>query len=113
MAAQVEVKLGRVCDGAVDRGAGWNISTLPHLKNNKNLRGFRSWRTEQTRVSRFRRPYPLGFVRTEETRVVTLLNHNVGDARPVVLLQADAGLPDGDELWPSNLAGNTPERYRL
>lgn len=32
MAAQVEVKLGRVCDGAVDRGACWNISTLPNLQ---------------------------------------------------------------------------------
>lgn len=39
--------------------------------------------------------YPLGFVRTEETRVVTFLNHDVGDARPVVLLQTDTGLPDG------------------
>lgn len=32
MAAQVEVKLGRVCDGAVDCGACWNISTLPNLQ---------------------------------------------------------------------------------
>lgn len=42
-----------------------------------------------------RASYPLSFVRTEETSVVTLLNHNIGDAWSVVLLQADTGLPDG------------------
>lgn len=32
MAAQVEVELGRVCDGAVHRGARWDIATLPNLQ---------------------------------------------------------------------------------
>lgn len=40
MAAQVEVKLGRVCDGAVDRGARWNISTLPNLQEYPEIRRF-------------------------------------------------------------------------
>lgn len=32
MAAQVEVKLGRVCDGAVHCGACWDVATLPNLQ---------------------------------------------------------------------------------
>ena len=32
MAAQVEVELGRVCDGAVHRGACWDVAALPHLQ---------------------------------------------------------------------------------
>ena len=32
VAAQVEVKLGRVCDGAVHRGACWDVPALPHLR---------------------------------------------------------------------------------
>lgn len=32
MAAQVEIKFGRVCDGAVHCGASWNITTLPNLQ---------------------------------------------------------------------------------
>lgn len=108
MAAQVEVKLGRVCDGAVDRGARWDVSTLPNLQEDPESGRWFCWTTEQAGVPPGRTSYPLSFVRAEETSVVTLLNHNVGDARPVVLLQTDAGLPDGYELWPSHLRGNTP-----
>lgn len=50
--------------------------------------------------------HPLSFVGAEETSVVAFLHHYVGDTGPVVLLQADAGLPDGNELWPSNLMKN-------
>lgn len=32
MAAQVEVELGWVCDGAVHRGACWDITALPNLQ---------------------------------------------------------------------------------
>lgn len=32
MAAQVEVELGRVCDGAIHCGACWDIATLPNLQ---------------------------------------------------------------------------------
>lgn len=32
MAAQVEVKLGRVCDCAVHRGACWDVAALPDLR---------------------------------------------------------------------------------
>lgn len=32
VAAQVEVKLGRVCDGAVHCGASWNVTALPNLQ---------------------------------------------------------------------------------
>lgn len=32
MAAQVEVELGRVCDGAVHSGACWDITALPNLQ---------------------------------------------------------------------------------
>lgn len=32
MAAQVEIKFGRVCDGAVHCGASWNVTTLPNLQ---------------------------------------------------------------------------------
>lgn len=49
------------------------------------------------------RTYPLSFVGAEEPRVVAFLDHDVGDPWPVVLLQADAGLPDGDELRPRHL----------
>lgn len=76
MAAQVEIKFGRVCDGAVHCGASWNVTTLPN---------------------------PLSFVRAEETSMVTFLDHNVGNARPVILLQTDAGLPDGYQLGPCYL----------
>lgn len=34
---------------------------------------------------------------------MTLLDHDVGDARPVILLQTDASLPDGYQLWPRDL----------
>lgn len=96
MAAQVEVKLGRVCDGAVDCGACWNVSTLPNLQEQPQIKTFMLLRdrTQESHGSA-RTLYPLGFVRTEETRVVTFLNHDVGDARPVVLLQTDTSLPDG------------------
>lgn len=36
MAAQVEVELGRVCDGAVHRGACWDVTALPHLQQRIN-----------------------------------------------------------------------------
>lgn len=52
------------------------------------------------------RTYPLGFVGAEQPRVVAFLDHDVGDPRPVVLLQADAGLPDGDQLRPRHLKHN-------
>lgn len=32
MAAQVEVKLRRVCDGAVHCGASWYVTALPNLQ---------------------------------------------------------------------------------
>lgn len=32
VAAQVEVELGGVRDGAVHRGACWDVATLPHLQ---------------------------------------------------------------------------------
>lgn len=40
MAAQVEVKLGRVCDSAVDSGACWNVSTLPNLQEYPEIKTF-------------------------------------------------------------------------
>lgn len=46
---------------------------------------------------------PLSFIRTEETSVVTFLNYNVGNARPVILLQTDTRLPDGYQLRPRHL----------
>lgn len=36
MAAQVEVELGRVCDGAVHCGACWDIAALPDLQEEIN-----------------------------------------------------------------------------
>ena len=36
MAAQVEVELGRVCDGAVHRGACWDVTALPDLQQRIN-----------------------------------------------------------------------------
>lgn len=36
MAAKVEVELGRVCDGAVHRGACWDIAALPDLQEEKD-----------------------------------------------------------------------------
>jgi len=38
MAAQVEVELGRVCDGAVHRGACRDVTALPHLQRTIRLR---------------------------------------------------------------------------
>lgn len=32
MAAQVEVELGRVCDGAVHCGACWDVTAFPNLQ---------------------------------------------------------------------------------
>lgn len=93
MAAQVEVELGRVCDGAVNRGACWDISTLPNLREQPQVKTVEDRRHERAASVP---SYPLGFVGTEETSVVTFLNHDVGDAWPVVLLQTDAGFPDGD-----------------
>lgn len=60
MAAQVEVKLGRVCDGAVDRGACWDIPTLPNLQEYPEIKkiilledrpgtGFTLWKDPRTR----------------------------------------------------------------
>ena len=46
---------------------------------------------------------PLSFVGAEETSVVSFLDHDVGNARPVILLQTDAGLTDGYQLWPRHL----------
>lgn len=37
-------------------------------------------------------------IRAEQARVVALLHDNVSDAWLIVLLQTDAGLPDGQEL---------------
>lgn len=37
---------------------------------------------------------------------MAFLDHDVGDPRPVVLLQADAGLPDGNQLRPGHLKHN-------
>lgn len=34
---------------------------------------------------------------------MAFLDYDVGDPWPVVLLQADAGLPDGDQLRPGHL----------
>lgn len=42
--------------------------------------------------------HPLVLVRAEQPRVVSLLHHDEGDARLVILLQLDARLPDGQEL---------------
>lgn len=38
MAAQVEIKFGRVCDGAVHCGASWNVTTLPNLQEGNKVR---------------------------------------------------------------------------
>lgn len=46
---------------------------------------------------------PLSFIRAEETSVVTFLDYNVGNARPVILLQTDTCLPDGYKLRPCHL----------
>lgn len=37
MAAQVEVELGRVCDGAVHCGACWDVTALPNLQRSINV----------------------------------------------------------------------------
>lgn len=104
MAAQVEVKLGRVCDGAVHCGARWDVSTLSNLQEEipQSLHRCTLKKKPHIRVE-LSCAYPLSFVRAEKTRVMTLLDHNVGDARPVVLLQTDAGLPDGYQLRPGHL----------
>lgn len=39
--------------------------------------------------------YPLCSVGTEQPCVVSLLHHDVGYSRLVILLQADAGFPNG------------------
>lgn len=111
MAAQVEVKLGRVCDCAVHCGAGWDVSAFSHLRwrgdGERSLtalcyKGDEAAKGEAAATG----TYPLGFVGAEQPRVVAFLDHDVGDPRPVVLLQADAGLPDGDQLRPRHLKHN-------
>lgn len=46
----------------------------------------------------FVRAYPLIAVGAEQAGVVAFLHHNVGDARLVLFLQADAGLPDSQQF---------------
>lgn len=101
MAAQVEVKLRRMRDGAVHSGAGWNISALPHLQSKTKARETKQ--KYSVRRGGGGSTYPLSFVGAEQTRVMALLHHDVGDARPVVLFQTDARLPYGDQLRPGHL----------
>ena len=51
--------------------------------------------------------HPFVAVGTEEAGVVTLLHHDVGDARLVLLLQGDARLPDGQQLVVQHLGGES------
>ena len=100
MAAQVEVELRRVSDGAVHRGSGRDVPALPHLR-------VRTGSDQKLRAAKLSVMLagtdPLGLVGAEQAGVVTFLDHDVRDSGPVVLLQTDAGLPDGDELGPGYL----------
>lgn len=49
---------------------------------------------------------PLSFIRAEETSVVTFLDYNVGNARPVILFQTDTCLPNSYQLRPCYLKIN-------
>lgn len=71
MAAQIEVKLRGMCDAHVDRGARRNVARFARL---------------------------LLFVGAKQSSVMTLLHHNERDARPIVRLQLNAGLPNRRQL---------------
>lgn len=67
MRAEIKVKLGGVSDAHIDGGASGNVATAADL---------------------------FALVRAKEAGVMTLLHHNEGDARAVVLLEEDARLAD-------------------
>lgn len=67
------------------RNGRQRLSTLPKVQ-------------EDSETRRDSLTHPLVAIRAEQARVVALLHDDVSDAWLIVLLQTDAGLPDGQEL---------------
>lgn len=104
MTAEVKVKLVGMRDVCVHCGASRNVSTSPNLREKADRSQVfiniakikKAIKDSVTRHDSF--THPLIAICAEETRVVALLHDNVGNAWLIVLLQTDAGLPDGQEL---------------
>ena len=76
MTAQVEIKLGRMCDSDIDGGSWWDVARLAHL---------------------------VLLVGTEETCVVTFLDHDERDAWLEVHLQLQTRLAHCTQLMVQHL----------
>lgn len=76
MTAQIEIKLGRMRNTNVDRCARRYVARFARL---------------------------LLLVRTEQSRVMSLLHHNERDARPIVGLQLNASLANGRQFVLQNV----------
>lgn len=103
--AEVKVELVGMCDVCVHGGASRNVSTSANLSEEAERspqclftlqKCKRPLKDSETRLDSF--THPLIAIRAEQTRVMALLHDNVSDAWLIVLLQTDAGLPDGQEL---------------
>lgn len=115
MTAEVKVKLVGVGDVCVHRGACRNVPTPTNLRA-EGCEGhlmrvtYRASqdcvRTEQSSQA-LGGTHPLGAICTEEPCVMSFLHDDVGDPRLVVLLQADAGLPDRQQLVVQHLHTHT------
>lgn len=101
MTAEVKVELVGMRDVCVHCGASGNVSASPDLGKEAGRspmfihigKTHKDVKDSETRHDSF--THALVAIRAEQARVVALLHDNVSDARLIVLLQTDAGLPDG------------------
>lgn len=105
MTAEVKVKLVGMCDVCVHCGASRNVSASSNLREEAERESprFINVANIQKNIEYSKTPdgsftHPLIAIGTEQACVMALLHDNVGDPWLIVLLQADAGFPDGQQL---------------